>query len=134
MNRWIVLRKGGIHLHISYGTGFTNNLLGYNIKLRDQPELEIQIDLSPNLHKRNKQINTYRDARELADGTISDLTLIQLDDTRVIKAIDQSRRRFLNVSNKWKLTLYLGREWPFIVTPQVGNSDSLLLNVYNEAN
>jgi hypothetical protein len=129
MNRWIMIRKSASPLHISYGKEFTNNLSGYNIQYREQPEFEIQIDLSPNLHKRNKQINTYQDAQELADGAILNLELIQLDDRRVRQAIIQSGPRVRNLSNKWKLTLCLGKEWSFTVTAQVVGSDSLILRV-----
>ena len=72
MDRWTMVRKGGTGVHLSYGHTFTNNLYAYSTQIRDEPELEIRVDLTPNLKKRNKQTNTYMDARELADGKLAD--------------------------------------------------------------
>ncbi|KKL23519.1 hypothetical protein LCGC14_2424560, partial [marine sediment metagenome] len=87
MDNWITLRKGGNLLHLSYGHTFSNNLYGHNLQLRTHPEFEIKLDLSPNLRVRNRQRNCYYDARELADGAIKELKLLQLDDRMAIKAI-----------------------------------------------
>jgi len=136
MNEWIPLRRSGTHLHLSYDQTFTNNLSGYNIQLREKPEFEIWLDLSPNLRKRNKQSNIYQDARELADGAIANLSLLQLDDERTLQAIAQSLLNLPNKPDTWKLTLQIERDWFFIVTPEVKSfhrTNSLFLHVQDAA-
>ncbi len=125
MNDWITVRKGGTHLHIAYGNTYTNNLLGYNTQIHEAPNFKIQLDLSPNLRGRNKQTNTYLDARELAGGEIAKLTLIQMDDERILEAIDQSLQRLPETPKIWTLTLNLEQVWPFDVEPEFRISHAL---------
>jgi hypothetical protein len=119
MDNWITLRKGGNPLHLSYAHTFTNNLYGHNLQLRTHPEFEIKLDLSPNLRVRNKQSSCYYDARELTDGAITELKLLQLDDRRALKIIASALHRLSKKPETWKLTLHLDRDWSFSVKPEL---------------
>jgi hypothetical protein len=77
---WTSLKKGGASLYVAYGKTFTNNLFGYDARFRSEPSFEISLDLNQNLRTRNKTTNTYIDARDLADGDIDQLKLVQIVD------------------------------------------------------
>jgi hypothetical protein len=115
MSDWTTLRKGGTHLYLEYGHTFTNNLFGHDSKIRTNHDAEIHLDLTPNLRTNNKQSNEYIDARELADGAVARLTLLQLDDERIFEGIVRSVKRLPGPPRSWILTLNLGREWSFQV-------------------
>ena len=86
---WKNIRKGGISLHLEYGGTFTNNLSAKDFRARggDIPEIEFSLDHALRTH--NKQVNSYLDARQLADGDINKLELIQIVDAKVAKSISQ---------------------------------------------
>lgn len=132
MNGWMSVRKGSTHLHVSYGHTFSNNLSGYDTQIRVEPTFEIRLDLSPNLRTRSKQSNTYLDARDLADGEIARLKLLQVYDDRLLEAIARSMRRLSAPPRTWTLTLFLSKEWSFVVTPEL-RAHSLLLHVQSLA-
>jgi hypothetical protein len=115
MSDWTLLRKGGTPLYIEYGHTFTKNLFGYDSQIRIDQDAEIRLDLTPNLRARNKQGNDYLDARELADGAVANLTLLQLDDERILEGIIRSVKRLPGPPRTWRLTLNLEREWSFEV-------------------
>ena len=132
MDDWITLLKGDTHLYLEYNKDFTNNLDGYNIQIREKPEFEIRLDLSQNLRKRNRQTNTYYDARELADGAIAKLELLQLDHERILRDIARYLSNLPSKPDTWKLSLQLESDWSFVVTPEVksfGQAHSLFLRV-----
>jgi hypothetical protein len=117
MSDWVLLKKGGIHLHLTYGNDFTNNVFGYDCRFRDKPEFEISFDLSKNLKTRNKQTNTYLDALELNNGEIKNLSLFQFSDHTIFKSLNQIFQNLTSVPKVWKLTIHLGRDWSFVVKP-----------------
>lgn len=128
MNDWITARKGSTGLYIEYGNAETNSLHGYNTQIREEPEFEIRIDLSPNLRIRNKQDDQYPDARALADGEMSRLTLLQIEDAKIVEAIVRSLKRFPKMPTIWRLTLNLQQVWSFKVEPEL-SPESLSLHV-----
>ncbi|HXM71129.1 MAG TPA: hypothetical protein VN970_08345 [Thermoanaerobaculia bacterium] len=127
---WITLRKGGTHLYLEYGSSFTNNLLCHNVQVRIGHDVDIRLTLTPNLRTRNKQSSDYIDARDLADGAIAYLTLLQLEDAKIVKGIARSLKGMPDMPRTWRLTISLEQEWPFEVEPEWGNAlTSLLLHV-----
>lgn len=131
---WTTVRKGSDHLYIAYGHTFTNNLFGHNLQFRTEPEFELRFDLSPSLRSRNKQSNAYIDARELADGEIAQLELVQFDDQKALQIFAAAIKRMPERPKTWKLTLHLDRDWSFTVKPELkgpSGSESLLLHVVN---
>jgi hypothetical protein len=124
---WRILRKGPASLHIAYAGTFTNNLRSHNTRFRAQPSSEISLDLNPNLRSQNKSTNSYIDAKELADGQIGSLELVQIDDDRIVQGLGDA----LNDLN-WKLTIELGGTHSFTDQPKLENG-SLFLDITSKA-
>jgi len=122
MNRWVTIRKGGKPLYLVYGDTYANTLLGYSFQFRCCPHLEIRFDLSPNLRVRSKQSKRYCDARELANGAIADLNLLQFDNDTDLEPIAEALDRLPEKPQTWKLTLHLDRDWSFSAKPEVSGS------------
>jgi hypothetical protein len=132
MESWTTVRRGSINLHIAYSCTSTNNLFAYNLQFRTEPEFEIRLDLAPNLRSRNKQTSTYHDARELANGAIAQVKLVQLDDRKALDLFASAISRMPQRPETWKLTLHLDRDWSFTVRPEPSDpagSESLFLYV-----
>lgn len=129
----MTVRKGyDASVYLAFAHTFSNNIFAYNTRLRDEPELEIRVDLNPNLRGRSKDTNTYLDATELADGDIEQLTLYQTEDEMLIKALDRTLSRLGGSPDTWRLTLELKGDHSFLVKPEVRTSGalvSLFLNV-----
>ena len=108
MSNWRDLIKGDVSLHIGYGKTFMNDLYAYNSKIfPSSEEFHLSIDLNPNLRTRNRQVNTYIDARELADGEIERLETIQLFySEKVLKKIG-ALYKDAGEPDTWTLTIYL---------------------------
>lgn len=127
---WIQLRKGGTLLHIVYGKTHSSNLSGYDVRVRTLPSMELSLDLNRNLRTRNKSENSYYDARELADGKIADLKLLQLDDGYIIKRLCRVLRDARGVPPDWMLVIELEGRNAFRVRPERrSTSGSLFLRV-----
>jgi hypothetical protein len=78
---------------------------------------DIALDLSKNLRTRNKQENSYIDARELADGGVERLTLVQVLDERVVEDVLRRWRAATPRPEGWRLLVGLeGTHW-FAVDP-----------------
>lgn len=70
---------------------------------------------------------------KLADGAIAKLTVLQLNDERSLQAIANILRNYPSKPDTWKLTLYIQKDWIFVVTPEVKGSHrahSLFLHVH----
>jgi hypothetical protein len=132
MALWRTLRKTGSHVHVSYASTFSNNLLASDFQLRLSPEFELKLNLNSNLRTRSKSSNSYIDARELADGAISSLELVQIDEDQVISGLARALQSLEKQPDKWKLTILLEGEHHFLVEPEVRrqeNMTSLFLRV-----
>jgi hypothetical protein len=132
MSYWMTARKGSTLLHLDYASTFSNNVFGHNTRIRAEPDFEIRIDLNPNLRVRNKDTGTFLDARDLADGRMSKLTLLQLDDARIINMALRCLKKKDVRPKIWRLTLELEQEWCFEVRPEIKRShmlQSLFLHV-----
>lgn len=121
---WTTLRKGPASLHITYGLTFTNNLSGYNTRVRvieprrsGEPSVELVIDLTPNLRTRNKAANDYADASELANGDIAELKFLQILDDRIIRLLDRLGSD-IDGLRPWRLTIELAASHTFMVMPK----------------
>jgi len=123
MDRWITARKGSTPLHLMYAHTFSNNVSADNTRVRTQQTLELRMDLNRNLRKRNKDTGMYLDARDLADGKMRQLSLVQIDDGLIIDSI----RSCLGVDSppEWLLTFELERDWRFVVRPEFQKSHAL---------
>ena len=129
---WTTLKKGGVNVHITYNGDFSNNLYLYNTQICIKPEFTIKLDFNPNLKTKNKTTNTYLDARELAEGKIKGLTLIQIDDNTILKQIDRILNMENSIPDTWNLIIGLEGEYLFKVTPKfqrIVSSYTLFLNV-----
>jgi len=129
---WYSLRRTSIHIHVSYGLTFSNNLSASNFMYRTSPEFEFRFDLNLNLRTRNKQTNTYYDARELADGAIRDLKLVQIELSAFPKG--HTFRQYLK-KDILKITILLEGEHHFLAKPEIrvsGASASLFLRIRKE--
>lgn len=115
---WISLKKGGASLHVAYAHTFTNNLYAYDAKFRAVPSFEISLDLNPNLRTRNKTTNTYIDARDLADGEINELELLQIDDEGLLDKLAAAIQSTGRSPADWTLTVELGEQHSFRVKPE----------------
>lgn len=126
MDRWLSVRKGYEGIHLSYAHSFSNNLCAYNTRVRYEPELEIRVDLNPNLRGRSKETGTYLDAFELADGSMRELRLYQTEDERLFKTLDGILQRMGGSPDTWRLTLELKGDWSFRVRAEVKRSHQLV--------
>lgn len=130
---WTLLRKGGTPLHIAYGKTYTNNLYGHDVRVRTGPSLEFSLDLNRNLRTRNKSENSYYDARELADGRVEVLKLVQLTDNYIIKRFRRVLAHAREVPREWNLIIELEGRHAFRVRPERdATGRSLFLRVVSE--
>lgn len=130
---WITLRKSGTPLHVSYGHGFTNNLLAHNVRVQsDERGVALSLDLNPNLRTRNRESWAYVDARALADGDISRLSLIQLGDEHVLKGLAGVLARNEDLPNEWALEVEIAGTHRFRTLPEF-KAGLLWLNVVGAA-
>jgi hypothetical protein len=127
---WLQLRKGATLLHVAYANTHTNNLTARDVRLYTKPSLELHMDLNHNLRARNKQGNSYFDARELADGKIARLELLQIDDSYIIDGLLRALKRTASGPAEWTLTIELEGAHSFKVRPERRSSKhSLFLRV-----
>ena len=132
MSTSMSLRKTGSHIHLSYASTFSNNLTATDFRIETSPDFKLIFDLNNNLRTRNKQKNNYEDARDLADGKINKLELVQIDDDQVIARLEECIERLDKPPQTWKLTIHLEGEHTFSVEQEakrIGNSTSLILRV-----
>ncbi|MHB8867483.1 MAG: hypothetical protein ACYC6T_08250 [Thermoleophilia bacterium] len=126
---WISLRKGGTHIHVGYGHGFTNNLMAHDVQVQvDSQAVELSLDLNPNLRVRNKATWPYIDARALADGDIARLSLVQLGDDHILRGLHRVLARSTPMPEAWALRVELEGSHRFEVSPEF-KADLLWLNV-----
>ncbi len=131
---WVNLRKGGTHLHISYGETHTNHLSARDVRVRTAPSLEISLDLSHNLRVRNKRRSSYYDARDLADGKIERLKILEIHDKHVIEGLRWALKHVSPLPPEWTLNVELEGPHTFNVRPELGPSKaSLVLRVLGTA-
>lgn len=128
--QWRTLRKSAVSLFVEYGNTFSNNLWAYNLRARLNPQLEISADLNPNLRSRNRQENGYLDARELADGRISELKTFQVTDEYAMENLRKFLRGRDDIPGVWCLRIELEGEHVFDVEPEYYQpTSSLILRV-----
>ena len=126
---WLSLKRGGSSLHVAYADTYTNNLYGYDARVRIRPTVEISLDLNRNLRTKNKSENGYIDARELADGEIDQLEVVQICDERVKDRLAEAVEMADNPASEWGLTIELEGQHKFRVWPDADRSDSVFLRV-----
>lgn len=129
---WITLKKGGVNVHVAYSKDFSNNLFVYNTQICVKPEFTLKFDFNPNLKTKTKTTNTYLDARDLAEGEIKELTLIQIDDNTMLKQISKILNMENLIPDTWNLIIELEGEYSFKVKPEfqrIGSSHTLFLHV-----
>jgi len=132
MTNLLMIKKGGVGIHVAYGHTFSNNLYAHNSAITLKPDFALHLDLNPNLHKRAKESNQVVDARELADGAIARLEMLQLDDRKIIDTIYQILARQSTRFENWRLVIKLEKTYEFLVRPElrgVGGAESLFLHV-----
>jgi hypothetical protein len=106
------IRRTAVGLSVVYSDGaFSNNLTGREIELDDLSGcLCLHVDLTPNIHIRNKQANCYHDACELAERNMS-LKSLQIDDKQVFEKLAVAARNLSGA--RWRLELALGEKGTF---------------------
>ena len=119
------LRKGSLLLHVQIQHGMNLDLYGSNFEFEYSNESKsatFHIDLSGNLRKRNKQTNTYIDAKSLESST-DEIESIQINDGRMIKLIADHLKK-LNVDEySFNLSLLIETYHKFeIGLEKLGNS------------
>ena len=130
------LRKTKTHVSLQYAHSFTNNLFAENTAAEAAETITLSFDLNCNLRGRNKQTNTYVDARDLADGDIDELESLQFDDKRVIQRISDMLSRYDEVPETWRLIVQLDGEHRFDVRPEYRKQheyQSITLHVVSDA-
>lgn len=126
------IRTTKAHVSLTYARTFTNNLYAENISAGIDETVTLSFDLNCNLRTRNKQTNTYVDARNLADGDIARLETLQFDDDGVLKHISKMLNGIDPLPEIWRLIILLDREHEFDVRPEynkINNYGSLTLTV-----
>jgi len=115
MTEWISLMKGRINLYVEYGYTHTGNLFADNICLKTSPRMELILDLNHNLRKRNKNSNTYIDAREMERGEIHNLKLVQISDNHILERLSDTIRSMAEIPEEWYLRIKLNGEYTFVI-------------------
>jgi hypothetical protein len=126
------LRKSAAGVSVTYSDGnYTNNLTGSDFTVEEsQGHIFLRIDLSRNLHVRNKEDYCHYDACELAEQH-SKLRSVQIDHDQVIKGLAAASRRVPHAS--WELELALGEKGTFKYRVQPRESiGSIFLDVRSE--
>jgi len=134
MMKWIMLNKGSVNVFFEYGQGdFTSNLFITNTQIGiDGQDIYIKVDLNSNLRIRNKQANTYFDAKDFLDGNIKEIRILQIDEEGIIKRIVDVLRRNKVENGAWYLIIDLQGEHIFKVEPEYKSEDgikTLFLNI-----
>jgi len=109
---------------------YTNNLYGYDSRVRVDSKFEVFLNLGRNLRTRNTSTNQYLDARSLADGDIERLKMIQISDAQIIDGLSAALKRIAAPPDEWALIIELRGQHSFRVRPQLDSSGtSLFLRV-----
>lgn len=125
-NRIAIGFKKAQLIHVSYGGTFSNNLYADSFEAILAPNFGISLDLTQNLRTKNKQENSYQDAKELAEGEIQRLELLQITEERTVGDLLKNAPHPLPVN--WILEIRLNGIYSFSVTPEAKAFD-LHLNV-----
>lgn len=128
---WETLRKTPVLLYLAYGHGHTK-LWADNVRVRPGPTFVLRLDLNRNLRVRNKRTNSYVDAQALAQGEITRLLTLQLDDQMVLDGIGRKLETLGGSPQVWHLVLDLEGTHEFVVQPEYrrqGYHESLAFHV-----
>ena len=121
------LRKKSAGISVTYSGGnFSNNLIGAEFELEESEGCAcLSINLASNLSVRNKAVNCYADACELAEDKLS-LASVQIDEGQVIDGLIAAKNR--NPVTRWELKLLLGEKGAFTysVEPEMVNGSIVL--------
>ncbi|HEY3384401.1 MAG TPA: hypothetical protein VGK32_21800 [Vicinamibacterales bacterium] len=128
---WRNLKKTSTIVYASYDFTDATTLFAEDFMARPGDPFDISLDLTKNLRTRNKDEDTYIDARELADGAISGLRTVQIDDKQVIERIRLKLSDLPAPPKQWRLRVQLEGDHWYAVRPEApaGTSDTLLLHV-----
>jgi hypothetical protein len=120
-----ILRKTPVWTSLTYSTGLTNKFLAGPLLCDERDGIAYLIhDLSPNLHTRNKQENSYIDACELVDR-YSDVKTIQIDEEFARPFVEKTKH-----SSGRKLQIVLGsRTFTYSLLKPTRNNGSVFLNL-----
>lgn len=116
--------KKAEHVHVSYGGTFSNNLYADSFEAILEPEFGISLDLGRNLRTKNKQENSYEDAKNLAEGEIGRLELLQIMEERTIRDLIEAAPQ--PVPETWVLEIQLPGTHTFQVSPEIKGADLFL--------
>jgi hypothetical protein len=129
MEYWMTLKKGSVAIYMEYGYTHTSNLSAENIRLRVGPHLELALDLDRNLRTRNKETNSFIDARALAHGELTGLRFIQIEDSSLPGEIEEQLKQSAVSVQDVTLTIDLARKWSFRVAVEHAKGPWLALRV-----
>jgi hypothetical protein len=123
------LRKSPISVPLTYPSSFTNNLRAGPVSLDERDGIGFLIlDFSSNLRARNKQVNSYADARELAEK-YRDLKSIQIDEQFVRMFVEKTK----DLPER-RLQIVLGNErFTYSIQDGTSNNGSVFLNLKFES-
>jgi len=118
---WESLRKGTTHVDVQ--RRYTNDtLLAENIRLRvddDAQMVDLSIDLNKSLRSRSKGVNTYIDAKNLADVGFADFKAVTIDDGGVLTHINRTLSHLdFDVPAVWRLHVALRGDYWFNGRPE----------------
>ncbi|MEX2376732.1 MAG: hypothetical protein WD848_01725 [Dehalococcoidia bacterium] len=83
------------------------------------PPVTIELDLGKNLRTRNTDEYTYIDAMELAEGEITRLEQLSLNDPHVMKGLTRLLRDAEPSVTPWRLAVNLKGRHEFDVHPEI---------------
>ncbi len=113
-----LLRRSASHIHLSFGGDFSNNLIGTDFEADTGSPYGLRFSLEKNLRARSTS-NSYADARELADGAIARLDLVQIDEPQILSALDKIVGGSDEPSARWTVTIVLAsRVHRFLAVPE----------------
>jgi hypothetical protein len=129
---WHSLRKGGTNIHAQWMKhAYSNNLFAEDASICTDNGLELRLDLDKNLSKQNRSSDQRHDAEQLLEH-IRDLTCVQLTDHQILDRIEHHigimDRDSGTIPDVWGLTVRLGGEHRFLVTPEY-KKPSLFLRI-----
>jgi hypothetical protein len=117
---WQSLRKTTSQIHVEREHG-TDTLFAEGIRLRvddDAKMLDLSVDLNKSLRSRSKGVNTYIDAKQLADDGLADFKGVTIDDNQVIARLGSILEHIdFEAPKVWRLHVALRRDYWFNARP-----------------
>jgi len=129
---WWDLRKGTTQLYVEWGAAQYGTVFATQVRMQKGPPVTIALSLEVSLHQRSKSSTPYLEAKDLADGGLRTLRLVQISDEYAISGLTYHLGHTDDITPPWRLVIELRGQHEFQVDPEfrpLGSHQELLLRV-----